>query len=71
MRRARRARRRQIFDSGIPAGICYGRWDHGGPARRDGEGGHHREFGRADVEVKAESQLFDSPGAWGERIRSG
>src|SRR5476651_1435058 len=27
------------------------------------EGGHHREFGRADVEVKAASKLFDS--SWG------
>src|SRR5687767_15247252 len=31
------------------------------------EGGHHREFGRADVEVKAASQLFDSTWDMGEK----
>src|SRR5438045_578997 len=31
------------------------------------EGGHHREFGRADVEVKAASRLFDSTWSLGER----
>jgi len=31
------------------------------------EGGHHREFGRADIEVKAASQLFDSTWSMGER----
>src|SRR5438309_11953138 len=31
------------------------------------EGGHHREFGRADVEVKAASRLFDSTWSMGER----
>src|SRR5476651_1219912 len=31
------------------------------------EGGHHREFGRADVEVKAASALFDSTWGMGER----
>jgi len=29
--------------------------------------GHHREFGRADVEVKAASKLFDSTWSMGER----
>jgi GMP synthase (glutamine-hydrolysing) len=31
------------------------------------EGGHHREFGRADVEVKAASQPFDNTWSMGER----
>src|SRR5260370_25735726 len=31
------------------------------------EGGHAREFGSADVEVKAESQLFDATWGVGER----
>jgi GMP synthase (glutamine-hydrolysing) len=31
------------------------------------EGGHHREFGRADVEVKAASNLFESTWSMGEK----
>src|SRR6201994_1385550 len=50
-----------FFGSGVPVlGICYGQVamaaQLGGPI----EGGHHREFGRADVEVKTASRLFDS-----------
>src|ERR1017187_7091513 len=57
-----------IFDSGVPVlGICYGQMTMaaqlGGPV----EGGHNREFGRADLEVKAVSRLFDSTGGIGER----
>src|SRR3978361_481958 len=57
-----------IFDSGVPGlGICYGQV---GLAEQLGgaiEGGHHREYGRADVEVKAPSKLFDSTWGMGER----
>src|SRR5712664_532451 len=57
-----------IFDSGVPVlGICYGQMAMAAQLGGDVEGGHHREFGRADVEVKAESQLFDSIWGIGER----
>ncbi len=56
-----------IFDSGVPVlGICYGQMTMAAQLGGEVEGGHHREFGRADVEVKAASALFDSdwsPGA--------
>src|SRR5246127_2751260 len=53
-----------IFDSGVPVlGICYGQMTMAAQLGGEIEGGHHREFGRADVEVKTESALFD--GIWG------
>src|SRR5262249_57150819 len=53
-----------IFDSGVPVlGICYGQMTMAHQLGGDVEGGHHREFGRADVEVKGESALFDA--TWG------
>jgi GMP synthase (glutamine-hydrolysing) len=57
-----------IFDSGVPVlGICYGQMTMAAQLGGEVESGHHREFGRADVEVKAESPLFDSTWAPGER----
>src|SRR3978361_317496 len=57
-----------IFDSGVPVlGICYGQMAMAAQLGGSVEGGHHREFGRADVEVKASSQLFDSTWAMGEK----
>src|SRR4030081_457040 len=57
-----------IFDSGVAVlGICYGQMTMAAQLGGEVEGGHHREFGRADVEVKAESQLFDSTWGMGER----
>jgi GMP synthase (glutamine-hydrolysing) len=57
-----------IFDSGVPVlGICYGQMTMAAQLGGEVEGGHHREFGRADVEVKASSALFDSDWAPGER----
>src|SRR6201996_2496814 len=54
-----------IFDSGVPVlGICYGQMTMAAQLGGEVEGGHHREFGRADVEVKAASSLFD--GTWGQ-----
>ena len=53
-----------IFESGVPVlGICYGQMTLAAQLGGEVEGGHHREFGRADVEVKTESNLFD--GVWG------
>lgn len=55
-----------IFASGVPVlGICYGQMTMAEQLGGTVEGGHHREFGRADVEVKAPSKLFEdvwSPG---------
>ena len=53
----------EVFDSGVPIlAICYGQQtlalQQGGKV----EGGHAREFGRADVEIKEQSPLFD--GFW-------
>src|SRR6266550_1928751 len=57
-----------IFDSGVPVlGICYGQMTMAAQLGGEVEGGHHREFGRADVEVKADSCLFESTWATGEK----
>src|SRR4030088_2626580 len=57
-----------IFESGVPVlGICYGQMTMAAQLGGTVEGGHHREFGRADVEVRAESRLFDSIWHLGER----
>ena len=57
-----------IFNSGVPVlGICYGQMTMAAQLGGEVEGGHHREFGRADVEVKAASQLFDSTWSMGEK----
>src|ERR1051325_3967421 len=56
-----------IFDAGVPVlGICYGQMTMGAQLGGTVEGGHHREFGRADVEVKAGSHLFDDVWRTGE-----
>jgi GMP synthase (glutamine-hydrolysing) len=57
-----------IFESGVPVlGICYGQMTMAAQLGGEVEGGHHREFGRADVEVKAESCLFDAAWKPGEK----
>src|SRR6201990_1992292 len=57
-----------IFDSGVPVlGICYGQMTMAAQLGGEVEGGHAREFGRADVEVKASSQLFESTWNMGEK----
>src|SRR6185503_8988549 len=57
----------KIFDSGVPVlGICYGQMTMAAQLGGEVEGGHHREFGRADVEVKASSALFDDVWRAGE-----
>jgi GMP synthase (glutamine-hydrolysing) len=58
----------KIFDSGVPVlGICYGQMTMAAQLGGEVEGGHHREFGRADVEVKAASNLFESTWGIGEK----
>ena len=43
-------------------GICYGEQAMAQQLGGKVEGGHHREFGRAEVEVQGESPLFE--GVW-------
>src|SRR6201987_1699847 len=58
----------EIFDSKVPVlGICYGQMPMSAQLGGQVEGGNHREFGRADVEVKANSQLFDATWSVGEK----
>ncbi len=53
----------EIFTAGVPVlGICYGQMLLAVHLGGKVESGHHREFGRAEVSVKAKSALFD--GVW-------
>ena len=52
-----------IYDAGVPVlGICYGEQAMAAQLGGKVEGGHHREFGRAEVEVIADSPIFE--GVW-------
>ena len=52
-----------IFTAQVPVlGICYGEQTMAKELGGSVEGGHHREFGRAEVEIKASTRLFD--GVW-------
>ena len=52
-----------VFDSGVPIlAICYGQQTLCTQLGGQVEGGHHREFGRADVEIVKASPLFE--GIW-------
>jgi GMP synthase (glutamine-hydrolysing) len=52
-----------IYDAGVPVlGICYGEQAMAAQLGGKVEGGHHREFGRAEVEVVSDSPLFE--GVW-------
>src|SRR3954452_11753349 len=58
----------QIFDAGVPVlGICYGEQTMAAQLGGAVEGGHHAEFGRAEVEVVADSPLFEGVWRQGER----
>jgi len=57
-----------IYDAGLPIlGICYGEQAMAAQLGGAVEGGHHREFGRAEVEITRPSALYE--GIWhvGER----
>ena len=59
---------RGVFEAGVPVlGICYGEQAMAAQLGGEVEGGHHAEFGRAEVEVVADCALFR--GVWhvGER----
>ena len=52
-----------IYDAGVPVlGICYGEQAMAHQLGGKVEGGHHREFGRAEVEVTEDSPIFE--GVW-------
>ena len=52
-----------IYDAGVPVlGICYGEQAMAAQLGGQVEGGHHREFGRAEVEVTSDSPIFE--GVW-------
>jgi GMP synthase (glutamine-hydrolysing) len=57
-----------IYQAGVPVlGICYGEQAMAHQLGGTVEGGHHREFGRAEVEVTEDSALFDGVWRKGER----
>ena len=57
-----------IFAAKVPVlGICYGEQTMAQQLGGTVEAGHHREFGRAEVEVKGQSALFDGVWAPGDR----
>ena len=57
-----------IFQADVPVfGICYGEQTMAKQLGGEVEGGHHREFGRAEVEVIQESKLFEGVWRAGER----
>ncbi len=57
-----------IYQAGVPVlGICYGEQAMARQLGGEVEGGHHREFGRAEVEVTKPSALYDGVWKVGER----
>ncbi|WP_020185086.1 glutamine-hydrolyzing GMP synthase [Methylopila sp. 73B] len=58
-----------VFESGLPVlGICYGQMTMAEQLGGVVESGHHREFGRADLNVVAPSKLFT--GVWEAESRN-
>ncbi|MGE3149382.1 MAG: glutamine-hydrolyzing GMP synthase [Pseudorhodoplanes sp.] len=52
-----------IFEAGVPVlGICYGEQTMARQLGGKVEGGHHREFGRAEIEVTDDTPLLE--GVW-------
>jgi GMP synthase (glutamine-hydrolysing) len=57
-----------IYDAGVPVlGICYGEQAMAQQLGGRVEGGHHREFGRAEVEVTSDSPIFEGVWTKGEK----
>jgi GMP synthase (glutamine-hydrolysing) len=57
-----------VFSAGVPVlGICYGEQAICAQLGGKVETGHHREFGRAFLEIEADSKLFD--GVWAKGTR--
>ena len=56
-----------VVDAGVPIlGICYGEQTMVEQMGGGVEGGHHREFGRAELEVTGDSALFEDVWKKGE-----
>jgi GMP synthase (glutamine-hydrolysing) len=54
---------KEVFEAGLPVfGICYGQQTMAAQLGGEVEGGHHSEFGRAEIEVLTESPIFQ--GVW-------
>src|SRR5918995_968927 len=57
-----------IYEAGVPVlGICYGEQAMAQQLGGRVEAGHHREFGRAEVEVTQDTPLFEGVWRKGER----
>jgi GMP synthase (glutamine-hydrolysing) len=57
-----------VFTSGLPVlGICYGEQSMVAQMGGEVEAGHHREFGRAEIEVVDDCPLFEGVWQKGER----
>ncbi len=57
-----------IYQAGVPVlGICYGEQAMAQQLGGKVEGGHHREFGRAEVTVTEDSPLFENVWRKGEK----
>src|SRR5438552_576273 len=57
-----------IYQAGVPVlGICYGEQAMAQQLSGQVEGGHHREFGRAEVEIVEDCALFEGVWRKGER----
>jgi GMP synthase (glutamine-hydrolysing) len=57
-----------IYQAGVPVlGICYGEQAMAQQLGGKVEGGHHREFGRAEVEVTKPSALYEGTWEVGQR----
>src|SRR4029079_6913936 len=58
----------QVFELGVPVlGICYGEMTMCGQLGGAVEGGHDREFGRAEILIERESPLLAGLGEIGAR----
>src|SRR6516164_1992482 len=58
----------EFYGAGVPIlGICYGEQAMAHQLGGKVEGGHHREFGRAEVELVADSALLSSVWKRGEK----
>jgi len=57
-----------VFEAGLPVlGICYGEQTMVEQLGGGVEAGHHREFGRAELEIKSATPLFEGVWAPGEK----
>jgi GMP synthase (glutamine-hydrolysing) len=57
-----------VFNAGLPVlGICYGEQTMVAQLGGGVEAGHHREFGRAELEVTSDNRLFEGVWQKGER----